>query len=171
SLTLVPMMSARWLKASHGPERGWGGAMQRGFDRVIHRYDQALTWVMARETLTLLVALATLALTVLLYIAIPEGLFPTQNTGQLQVRVEASQSISYPRMAALQQEVVRELMEDPAVETIASFVGVDAANNTMLHTGRLLVNLKSGRGGLEDVIADLRQRGQQVAGVQLFFQP
>jgi multidrug efflux pump len=108
---------------------------------------------------------------VLLYIAIPKGLFPTQNTGQLQVRVEAAQSIAYAGMAALQQDVVRELMQDPAVETIASFVGVDAANNTMLHTGRLLLNLKSGRGGLEDVIAGLRRRGQKVAGATLYFQP
>ncbi|MGV3573262.1 MAG: efflux RND transporter permease subunit [Ramlibacter sp.] len=171
SLTLVPMMSARWLKPHHGPETGWGGRMQRGFDRVIHHYDRALTWVLLREKLTLLVALATLLLTVLLYILIPKGLFPTQNTGQLQVRVEATQSISYPRMAELQQAVARELMQDPAVATIASFVGVDAANNTMLHTGRMLVNLKSGRGGLEDVIASLRQRGQRVPGATLYFQP
>jgi len=171
SLTLVPMMSARWLKPHHEPESGWGGRMQRGFDRVIHHYDHALTWVLAREKLTLLVALGTLLFTVLLYVAIPKGLFPTQNTGQLQVRVEAAQSISYPSMAALQQDVVRELMQDPAVDTIASFVGVDAAHNTMLHTGSLLVNLKSGRGGLEDTIASLRRRGQQVPGVQLFFQP
>ncbi|TWO71566.1 multidrug transporter subunit MdtC, partial [Caenimonas sedimenti] len=171
SLTLVPMMSARWLKPHHGPERGLGGRIQRGFDRVIHRYDQALTWVLARSTLTLLVALGTLVLTVVLYMAIPKGLFPTQNTGQLQVRVEATQSISYPVMAQLQQDVARELMADPAVDTIASFVGVDAANNTMLHTGRMLVNLKSGRGSLEGVMARLRQRGQRVAGATLYFQP
>jgi multidrug efflux pump len=171
SLTLVPMMAGRWLKAHHGPERGWGGRMQRGFDRIIHRYDHALTWVLARQKLTLLVALGTLVLTVILYIAIPKGLFPVQNTGQLQVRVEAEQSISYPAMAALQQDVARALLEDPTVDSIASFVGVDAANNTMLHTGRMLVNLKSGRGGLEDTITGLRQRGQKVPGAKLFFQP
>jgi multidrug efflux pump len=171
SLTLVPMMAGRWLQPHQGPERGWGGAMQRGFDRIIHRYDHALTWVLARQKLTLLVALGTLVLTVILYIAIPKGLFPVQNTGQLQVRVEASQSISYPAMAALQQDVARAMLEDPTVDSIASFVGVDAANNTMLHTGRMLVNLKSGRGGLEDVIAGLRRRGQRVPGVQLYFQP
>ncbi|HVE54334.1 MAG TPA: efflux RND transporter permease subunit [Ramlibacter sp.] len=171
SLSLVPMMSGRWLKGHHAPERGWGGKMQRGFDRIIHRYDQALTWVLARQTLTLLVALGTLALTVILYIAIPKGLFPVQNTGQLQVRVEAQQSISYPAMAALQQDVARALLQEPTVDSISSFVGVDAANNTMLHTGRLLVNLKSGRGGLETVMADLRRRGQQVPGATLFFQP
>jgi multidrug efflux pump len=171
SLTLVPMMSARWLKPHHGPETGWGGRMQRGFDRVIHHYDRALVWVLARQPLTLLVALGTFVLTVLLYMAIPKGLFPTQDTGQLQVRVEAPQSISYPRMAALQLDVARQMMEDPAVASIASFVGVDAANNTMLHTGRMLVNLKDARGGLESVMEGLKRRGQQVAGVQLYLQP
>ncbi|HEX7891861.1 MAG TPA: efflux RND transporter permease subunit [Ramlibacter sp.] len=171
SLTLVPMMSARWLQAHTAPETGWGGKMQRGFDRVVARYDVALHWVLERQKLTLLVALGTLVVTVLLYIAIPKGLFPTQDTGQLQVRVEAPQSISYPRMAELQQDVAKQLLEDPAVESIAGFVGVDAANNTMLHTSRMLVNLKSSRGSLEDVMAHLRQRGERVAGVRLFLQP
>lgn len=171
SLTLVPMMSARWLKPHHGPETGLGGRIQRGFDRVIHHYDRALVWVLARQKLTLLVALGTLVLTVLLYMAIPKGLFPTQNTGQLQVRVEAPQSISYPRMAELQQEVARRMLEDPAVESIASFVGVDAANSTMLHTGRMLVNLKSARGSVQGVMDSLRRRGEQVQGVRLFLQP
>ena len=100
--------------------------------------------MLERQNLTLLVALGTLVLTVLLYIWIPKGLFPTQDTGQLQARVEAAQSVSYTRMAQLQQEVARLMMEDPDVETLSSFVGVDAANNTMLHTGRMLINLKSG---------------------------
>ena len=171
SLTLVPMMAGRWLQPHRAPGQGWGDRMQRGLDRLIVRYDDALQWVLARQTLTLLVALGTLLLTVLLYIAVPKGLFPTQDTGQLQVRVQAAQSISYPRMAELQQEVARRLLEDPAVAAIASFVGVDAANNTMLHTGRLLVNLKPGRGDLHEVMDALRKRGQQVAGVQLFLQP
>ncbi len=171
SLTLVPMMSARWLKPHHEPEKGIGGRIQRGFDRVIHHYDRSLVWVLDRQPLTLLVALATLVLTVILYIAIPKGLFPTQNTGQLQVRVEAAQSISFPRMATLQQDVARLMLEDPAVESIASFVGVDAANATMLHTGRLLVNLKEARGSVQPVMDSLRQRGQRVPGVQVFLQP
>src|SRR5205085_8889737 len=108
SLTLVPMMSARWLKSLHPPEGGWGARIQHQFDRVIHHYDRALTWVLARQALTLLVALATLVLMVLLYMLIPKGLFPTQDTGQLQLRVEAAQSISYPRMAALQQDVAKQ---------------------------------------------------------------
>ncbi|AEG92743.1 efflux RND transporter permease subunit [Ramlibacter tataouinensis] len=175
SLTLVPMMSARWLKA-HGPgsarpETGWGARMQKGFDSMIGRYDVALQWVLARQGLTLLVALATLVLTVLLYIWIPKGLFPTQDTGQLQARVEAAESVSFGAMAGLQQEVARALMEDPAVASLASFVGVDAANNTMLHTGRLLINLKDDRDGLDEVMERLRRAGQRVPGVALYLQP
>jgi len=171
SLTLVPMMSARWLTAHPGGETGWGGAMQRRFDRLIQRYDQWLGWVLEREKLTLLVALATLVLTVLLYVWIPKGLFPTQDTGQLQARVEAAQSVSYPRMAQLQQEVARLLMEDPDVETLSSFVGVDAANNTMLHTGRMLINLKSGHDNQQRVIDRLRAKAQSVPGIVLYLQP
>ena len=171
SLTLVPMMSARWLTAHPGGESGWGGAMQRRFDRLIGRYDAWLGWVLARERLTLLVALATLVLTVLLYIWIPKGLFPTQDTGQLQARVEASQSVSFPRMAQLQQEVARALMQDPDVETLSSFVGVDAANNTMLHTGRMLINLRSGHDSQQQLMERLRQRAQRVAGITLYLQP
>ncbi len=173
SLTLVPMMSARWLKPepAHETQRGFAGKMQRFFDRVIEKYDVALGWVLARQGLTLLVALGTLVLTVLLYMWIPKGLFPTQNTGQLQARVEAAQSVSYPAMAVLQQEVARRLMEDPEVSTLSSFVGVDAANNTMLHTGRMLINLKSSRGDQQEVMNRLRERAQQVAGVTLYLQP
>jgi multidrug efflux pump len=171
SLTLVPMMSARWLTAHPGGEAGWGGRMQRGFDRVIERYDVALQWVLERERATLLVALATMVLTVLLYIWIPKGLFPTQDTGQLQARVEATQSVSYPLMAQLQQEVARRIMQDSEVETLSSFVGVDATNNTMLHTGRMLINLKNGHGDQQDIMDRLRQRAQQVAGITMYLQP
>ncbi len=174
SLTLVPMMSARWLKAHPGGEgagTGTGARLARQFDRLIGLYDRGLQWVLRRQRFTLLVALATFVLTVLLYIAIPKGLFPTQNTGQLQARVEAQESISYPAMAKLQQEVARALMEDPDVVSIASFVGVDAANNTMLHTGRMLINLGSSRGGQGELMERLRQRAGRVAGATLYLQP
>jgi multidrug efflux pump len=138
---------------------------------VIAHYDTALTWVLIRHRLTLLVALGTLVLTVLLYILIPKGLFPTQDTGQLQARVEAAQSVSYPVMAQLQQDVARRLMEDPDVATLSSFVGVDAANNTMLHTGRMLINLKDSRGSLQAVMDRLRERAQRVPGITLYLQP
>jgi len=171
SLTLVPMMSARMVGSLHPPERGIGARVQHYFDRVIERYDGALTWVLERERLTLLVALATLVITVLLYIVIPKSLFPVQDTGQLQVRVAAPQSTSFSRMATMQQEVVRHMLEDPAVQSIASFVGVDAANNTMLNNGSLLVNLKDSHGSLQAVMDRLRKAGEQVAGIKLYLQP
>jgi multidrug efflux pump len=171
SLTLVPMMSGRWLVAHPGGETGWGGRLQRRFEQLIAHYDRWLRWVLDRQPLTLLVALATLVLTVLLYVFMPKGLFPTQDTGQLQARVEAAQSVSYSAMADLQQEVARAIMEDPDVESLSSFVGVDAANNTMLHTGRMLINLRRGHGDQEKLIERLRERAQGVAGVALYLQP
>ncbi|WP_310740184.1 efflux RND transporter permease subunit [Aquincola tertiaricarbonis] len=175
SLTLVPMMSARWLKPHDAsvPPHGLGAAIQRFFDRVVAHYDRGLQQVLAHQGLTLLVALATLALTVLLYVLIPKGLFPVQDTGQLQARIEAAPSVSYERMASLQQQAAEALMQDPDVESITSFVGVDAANNTMLHTGRLFINLKTDRSGgnQTELMARLRQRVATVAGITLSLQP
>ena len=173
SLTLVPMMSARWLK--HVPE-GSGSKtaarLQRFTDRVIARYDVWLTWVLKRQGLTLLVALATLLLTVLLYVLIPKGLFPTQDTGQLQGRIETGQSVSYDRMAELQQSAAKVILEDPDVDTLSSFIGVDAANNTMLHTGRMLINLKRDRIGTQQATMDRLKAGVgKIAGVTLYLQP
>nr|WP_255520207.1 efflux RND transporter permease subunit [Ramlibacter aurantiacus] len=164
SLTLVPMMTARWLKEPqrHGPDF---------FDGVIARYDRGLQWVLSHQPLTLVVAVSLLALTALLWWWVPKGLFPMQDTGQVQVRVQAEESISFPRMAEVQQEVARTLLQDPAVKSLSSFVGVDAANNTMLHTGRLLVNLRADADGLEAVMDRLRRAGQQVSGVTLYLQP
>ncbi len=202
SLTLVPMMSARWIKkkaptlaasrtalppggaefASGGPSRRSmpaeaaqnppAGRMQRFFEQVMVRYDQSLVWVFKRQGLTLLVALATLVLTVVLYVVIPKGLFPTQDTGQLQARVETAESVSYSRMAELQQATANALLEDPDVDTLSSFIGVDAANNTMLHTGRMLINLKKSRVGSQQETMDrLRERAGRIAGVTLYLQP
>ncbi|AVS78351.1 multidrug transporter subunit MdtC [Paracidovorax avenae] len=172
SLTLVPMMSARWLRAvPDTPPRGLGGAIQRGFDRVIARYDVWLQWVLRRQGATLAVALLTLALTVVLYIFIPKGLFPTQDTGQLQGRLVAAQDVSFERMSGLQQEAVRAILQDPDVASLSSFVGVDGANNAMLNTGSLLINLKEGRDSQEVVMRRLRDRVNAVAGVTLYLQP
>ena len=173
SLTLVPMMSARWLK-SHADEKPGALAVrtQRFFDRVVHHYDRALVWVLKRQGWTLLVALATLVLTVLLYLLIPKGLFPTQDTGQLQARVEAAQSVSYARMATLQQAAAKAILADPDVESLSSQVGVDAANNSMLHTGRMLINLKRERTTSQaETMLRLKQRAAEVAGVTLYLQP
>jgi len=172
SLTLVPMMAGRWLR-SHENEKPSRFAVkfQAFFDRVIARYDVMLGWVLKRQGLTLLVALATVVLTAVMWTIIPKGLFPTQDTGQLQARVQARQSISYLDMAKLQQEAARRIMQDEAVESVASYVGVDAANNTMLHTGTMLINLKADRGDQAETMVRLRERVANVAGLQLFLQP
>ena len=176
SLTLVPMMSARWLKKpTEHPAEAPNAALQavaRFPEVVMRRYDSALSWVLQRQGLTLLVALATLLLTVLLYAWIPKGLFPTQDTGQLQARVETAQSVSYARMAELQQATAQALLQDPDVASLSSFIGVDAANNTMLHTGRMLINLKNDRVGSQQLAMDrLRERASRIAGVTLYLQP
>ena len=170
SLTLVPMMSARWLKKI--PATQQTGALQNFFDNVMHRYDQALVWVFKRQGLTLLVALAALLVTVLLYVLIPKGLFPTQDTGQLQARVETTPTVSYARMAELQQQVATALLEDPDVQSLSAFVGVDGANNTMLHTSRMLIDLKKSRtGSQQQTMNRLRERAAKVAGATLYIQP
>jgi len=174
SLTLVPMMSARWLK--HEPKKepggtGVGARAQRFFDGVMVRYDRSLHWVIEHQPLTLLVALLTMVLTVVLYLTIPKGLFPTQDTGQLQARIQASQDVSFDRMSQLQQEAAKAILEDPEVENLSSFVGVDAANNTMLHTGSMLINLKPGHGNQQQIMDRLRERAHEVAGITLYLQP
>ena len=175
SLTLVPMMSARWLRHAPAPQPGdksFSARMHHFFERVIARYDVWLIWVLKRQGLTLIVALSTMAITVLLYVLIPKGLFPTQDTGQLQARIETAQSVSYARMSSLQLAAADAILQDPDVATLSSFVGVDAANNTMLHTGRMLINLKNDRTtSQEATMLRLKERVSQVAGVKLFLQP
>ena len=173
SLTLVPMMSARWLKPEpHNATRGMAGKVQAFFDRVIARYDIWLKWVLRHQPLTMVVALATMVLTVLLYIAIPKGLFPTQDTGQLKGRVEAAQDVSYLRMAEIQQAAASAILRDPDVRSVSSVVGVDAANNTTLNTGSVLVNLREGRGDQQAIMTRLSERvSRDVAGAKLYLQP
>ncbi|HWT18271.1 MAG TPA: efflux RND transporter permease subunit, partial [Variovorax sp.] len=171
SLTLVPMMSARWLKPQAEEGGRFGASVQRFFDRVIARYDVWLQWVLRHQPLTLIVAVATLALTVLLYVVIPKGLFPTQDTGQLQARIEAAQDVSYTRMAELQQQAARAILADPEVASVSSVVGVDAANNTALNTGSMLINMRPDRGNQEATMQRLRERARAVAGVTLYLQP
>jgi multidrug efflux pump len=173
SLTLVPMMSARWLRhADPGEGSRFGRKVQHFFDNVIARYDRALSWVLDHQRATLLVAFITLVLTVLLYVLIPKGLFPTQDTGQLQARIEAPQTVSYARMVELQQEVAKLILDDPDVASLSSVVGVDAANNTMLHTSSMLINLKQKRVGTQQQTMDrLRERVRQIPGITLYLQP
>jgi multidrug efflux pump len=173
SLTLVPMMSARWLKTRHDDGRNAAGSSRarRFFADVMHRYDRSLVWVIDHQALTLIVALVTLVVTVVLYIAIAKGLFPTQDTGQLQARVQAAQDVSYDRMAELQAQTARAILADPAVANLSSIVGVDAANNTMLQTGSMLINLKPSHGDQQAVMNRLRERVRAVPGATLYVQP
>ncbi|ARU04578.1 multidrug transporter subunit MdtC [Comamonas serinivorans] len=175
SLTLVPMMSARWLRSLEEVHGRFGQAVQRGLDGIVHRYDRGLVWVLAHQPLTLVVALATLALTAFLFWLMPKSLFPTQSTGQLQMRVVASPDVSFERMQTLQNQVVRVVMDDAATQSVSSVVGVDAANNTMLNQGSVVVNLRP-QGVLGDTQATIMSRlreavGQQVAGVRIYLQP
>ncbi|HEY5323852.1 MAG TPA: efflux RND transporter permease subunit, partial [Caldimonas sp.] len=174
SLTLVPMMSARWLKVKDDeddqPNR-LAARFKRGFEDVVHRYDRSLAWVIDHQGLTLLVAVATLVLTVLLYLFIPKGLFPTQDTGQLQARIVTAEDVSYARMSELQQATAQKILADPAVENLSSFIGVDAANNTMLHTGRLLIDFNRDHGAQDEVMARLQEAVRSVPGVTLYLQP
>ena len=171
SLTLVPMMAARWLRPSAQEGGRFGAAVQRFFDRVVASYDRQLQWVLRHQGLTLVVTFLTMALTAALYVAIPKGLFPTQDTGQLQARVEAAQDVSFARMAQLQQQAARAILDDPEVQSLSTVVGVDAANNSMLHTARMLINLVPGRGPQAATIERLRERVREVAGVTLYLQP
>ena len=172
SLTLVPMMAARMLRADDDADpSAISRALQAGFDRLLNGYRQMLGWVLEHQALTLLVALGTLLLTVLLYIQIPKGLFPQQDTGRLQARVEAREGISFNAMAALQQAVARELLQDPDVASLSSQVGV-GNGNPMLHTGGMLINLRTERSATQQQIMDrLRARASQVAGASLYLQP
>ncbi|KXS33407.1 MAG: Cation/multidrug efflux pump [Candidatus Gallionella acididurans] len=142
SLTLTPMMCARLLHHTPPEQQGrFYRASGAFFDRVIARYGIWLNWVLDRQGATLLVAAATLALTVLLYVFVPKGFFPVQDTGVIQAITEAPQSISFAAMAERQQAVADIVLADPAVASLSSFIGVDGSNIT-LNSGRMLINLK-----------------------------
>jgi multidrug efflux pump len=174
SLTLVPMMCARILKP-HDPEKESAFLLktQKGFDALITQYGKALTWVLARQTLTLLVAVSTLGLTAFLYIVIPKGFFPVQDTGIIQGISQAAQSVSYEAMAEKQQALATVILKDPDVESLSSFIGVDGTNMT-LNSGRFLINLKplaQRSHSASDVIRHLTKATANVEGVTLFMQP
>ena len=176
SLTLVPMMSGRWLRAAKDSPRSRAGDwLQARFDALRDAYARSLDGVLARQGLALFVAALTLLLTVVLYLAIPKGLFPVQDTGQLQVRVEAANGISYARMSELQQQVAREFLQDPDVASLSSQVGVGVSENAMLHTGSMLVNLKRDRSRLgqdqQQIMERLRERASRVPGITVYLQP
>ncbi len=174
SLTLTPMMCGRLLR--HVPEERQSRLFRTSgawFDRVIARYGRMLEWVLNRQTLTLVVALLTLALTVFLYIIVPKGFFPIQDTGAIQGISQAPTSISFSAMSERQQALGRVILRDPAVQSLSSFIGVDGSNPT-LNSGRLLINLKplSQRGdSASEVIQRLQVKLKEVDGIKLYMQP
>ena len=174
SLTLTPMMSARILR--HQPKEQQGRiyrASERVFEGMIAFYGRTLKFVLRFQTITLLVALATLLLTVFLYVIIPKGFFPVQDTGVIQGISQAPQTIGSVAMAAKQQELAKIALADPAVESLSSFIGADGTNTTA-NSGRISINLKpldQRKMNASDVIRRLKSKLDQVQGIELFMQP
>ena len=174
SLTLTPMMSSRLLR--HTPkskQNRFYRWTEDIFERIIAAYGRSLQWVLKHETLALLVALATLVLTVFQYIEIPKGFFPTQDTGIIQAVSQAPESISFTAMSQKQQELSTEILKDPAVASLSSFIGADGINTT-LNSGRIQINLKpieQRHMTASDVILRLQKRLRNVQGIQVYMQP
>jgi multidrug efflux pump len=174
SLTLTPMMSARLLRYTPPERQGW---FYRASERVLHRvidfYGRTLKVVLRYQMITLLVALGTLLLTVLLFVVIPKGFFPVQDTGVIQGVTEAAQTVSFPKMSELQQQVTKVILQDPAVESLSSFIGIDQTNST-LNNGNILINLKplEERGvSASEVIHRLQPKLATLSGITLYMQP
>jgi multidrug efflux pump len=174
SLTLTPMMCAKLLK--HTPESQQNAFYRKSedfFNYVISKYAVGVRWVLRHQTLTLLVTLATFALTIYLYVVVPKGFFPVQDTGVLLGITEAPQTISFSAMSTRQQQLAREILKDPDVESVSSFIGIDGTNST-LNSGRIQINLKDREQrstSATDVIQRLGPRIAQVEGIQCFLQP
>ncbi|MEN6633236.1 MAG: efflux RND transporter permease subunit, partial [Candidatus Polarisedimenticolia bacterium] len=174
SLTLTPMMCAKLLK--HRPKERQGRFYrwsERAFERTIAAYGRTLQWVLGHQTATLIVAAATLVVTIALYVVVPKGFFPVQDTGTILGISSAPGSVSFPAMAARQQALAREILKDPAVAGLSSFIGVDAVNPT-LSTGRIQIDLKplaERKIGASDVIRRLQPRLAAVPGITLYMQP
>ena len=174
SLTLTPMMCSRLLRQkSESHEGRFYRASERVFQKVIDLYGETLRWVLKFRVITLLIAAGTLVLTIWLYMIVPKGFFPVQDTGVIQGSSEASQRISFPAMAQKQQALAQVILKDPAVESLSSFIGVDGTNTT-LNSGRILINLKPLAARKIDAIAvmnRLQAALSQVDGITLYMQP
>ena len=174
SLTLVPMLCAKLLR-SHSVEEKRENSFQRRteyyYDRMVAEYDRLLIWVLKHQRLTLLSAVATLVLTVVLYIAIPKGFFPVQDTGFIQAITEAGPTVSFDAMATRQRQLAERFLKDPDVASLSSFIGVDGSNHT-LNSGRILINLKPkhDRDGVQAVIDRLQEHSQSVPGITFYLQ-
>ncbi len=173
SLTLTPMMCSRILKSTHGRKQTrFYVASEHAFKSIIAFYGKTLQWVLKRQTATLLVAAGTLVLTIVLYVIVPKGFFPVQDTGIIQGISEAGQSISFPAMAEKQQQLTHVILQDPAVESLSSFIGVDGTNTT-LNSGRIQINLKpleDRKISASDVIRRLQPSLEKIDGITLYMQ-
>jgi multidrug efflux pump len=174
SLTLTPMMCSRLLRSREESQRGrFYQASERWFKAIIDFYGRTLTWVLRHQTFTLVVAVATLGLTVLLYVWVPKGFFPVQDTGVILGISEAPQSASFQAVAKGQQALAREILKDPAVASLSSFIGVDGTNTT-LNSGRIQINLKpleERKLSASQVIRRLAPELVRVPDIKLFMQP
>ena len=174
SLTLTPMMCSRLLKRQSEQNKSrLYLASERVFDRIVDFYGRTLQWVLKRQTATLLVAVGTLILTIFLYVIVPKGLFPVQDTGIIQAISQAPQTISFTAMAEKQQALADVVLEDSAVESLSSFIGIDGTNTT-LNSGRMLINLKplnERKISASDVIRRLQPQLDKVEGITLYMQP
>ncbi|MBK1780796.1 multidrug efflux RND transporter permease subunit [Advenella sp. WQ 585] len=173
SLTLTPMMCARMLKPeSEYQDNAFHARMGKAIDGLIHYYDRMLRVVLRYQGTTLVVALATLLLTLFLYWWIPKGFFPQQDTGLIQVITEAPQSSSFQQISKRQQEVVELVLQEPDVESVSSFVGIDGSNTT-LNTGRLQISLKSNesRASIAAIMQRLEARLAPISGINVYLQP
>jgi len=174
SLTLVPMLSARLLRRDTGGEGSRiGAASRRLFDTMINGYDRALNVVLDHQPAVLAVAIATLVLTVVLYIAIPKGFFPVQDTGEIQGVTTAAQSISYSAMAARQQTLAGIILKDPDVAGLSSYLGVDGTNMT-LNSGRFLITLRprdARTASATEIIGRLQRATAGVPGISISMKP
>jgi multidrug efflux pump len=174
SLTLTPMMCSKLLKHKSEANQGrFYRVSENAFNSVIAFYGRTLKWVLGWQVATLMVAAATLGLTIFLFFVIPKGFFPIQDTGVIQGVSEAAQSVSFPEMSRQQQQLTKVILQDPAVDNLSSFIGVDGTNTT-LNSGRILINLKpiaDRKISASDVIRRLQPELAKVPGITLYMQP
>jgi multidrug efflux pump len=174
SLTLTPMMCSKLLKHKSEANQGrFYRASENAFNSVIAFYGRTLKWVLGWQVATLMIAAGTLALTIFLFFVIPKGFFPIQDTGVIQGVSEAAQSVSFPEMSREQQQLTKVILQDPAVDNLSSFIGVDGTNTT-LNSGRILINLKPiavRKISASDVIRRLQPELAKVPGITLYMQP